>query len=287
MTGPEPSDDERPTYRAMVGSQALDLPIVPLSDDLAIALLITVDLGVGFAAVAGRELAAELAPFGPEVVVSVATMGIPLAIEVTRALGLDDYVILHKTPKIHLADAYTEPVRSITTGAPQTLRLDPARVGAVRGRRVAIVDDVISTGASTQAALALVRRVGGDPVARSASSSPRARIGGACSVTTPSGCARSVHCRCSGGRRTGAGHWGGLASRPTAARRQLAGLTVLMLKSGMRSGGMAVRFTYSPPSRLRARTVAPTSVARASRSTGLSLNRKLVVAPTTLPSSTT
>ena len=165
MTGPKPSDDERPTYRAMVGSQALDLPIVPLADDLAIALLITVDLGVGFAAVAADELAAELAPLGPEVVVSVATMGIPVAIEVTRALGLDDYVILHKTPKIHLADAYTEPVRSITTGTPQTLRLDPNRVGAVRGRRVAIVDDVISTGASIQAALTLVRRVGGDPVA--------------------------------------------------------------------------------------------------------------------------
>ena len=91
-------------------------------------------------------------------------MGIPLAIEVTRALGLDDYVILHKTPKIHLGDRFAEPVQSITTGAPQMLRLDPARVSAVRGRRVAVVDDVISTGASTLAALRLVRRVEADPV---------------------------------------------------------------------------------------------------------------------------
>ena len=165
MTGPTANGDEGSTYPAQVGSQALDLPIVPLSDGLAIALLITVDLGVSFAATAGAELAREVAPLAPEVVVSVATMGIPVAMEVTRALGLDDYVILHKTPKIHLADAYTEPVRSITTGTPQTLRLDRARVGAVRGRRVAIVDDVISTGASIHAALALVRRVGGDPVA--------------------------------------------------------------------------------------------------------------------------
>ncbi|MBV8464153.1 MAG: hypothetical protein JO368_12720, partial [Acidimicrobiales bacterium] len=89
---------------------------------------------------------------------------IPLAIEVTRALGLDDYVILHKTPKIHLGDVYAEPVRSITTDTGQTLRLDPARVEAVRGRRVAVVDDVVSTGASLRAAFALVRRVGGDPV---------------------------------------------------------------------------------------------------------------------------
>ncbi len=136
------------TYRATVGSQSLDLPVVPLGDDLAIALLITVDLGVRFAATAGAELAAELEPLRPDVVVSVATMGIPLAIEVTRALGLDDYVILHKTPKIHLREAYSEPVRS----------------AAVRGRRVAVVDDVVSTGASIQAALALVRQVGGDPV---------------------------------------------------------------------------------------------------------------------------
>ncbi len=155
----------QPTYQASVGSQSLDLPVVPVGDDVAIALLITVDLGVGFASVAGAELAAELAPSDPEVVVSVATMGIPLAIEVTRALDLDDYVILHKTPKIHLGETYAEPVRSITTGAPQTLRLDPARSEAVRGRRVAVVDDVVSTGASIQAALSLVRRVGGHPVA--------------------------------------------------------------------------------------------------------------------------
>ncbi len=152
------------TYRTAVGSQTLDLPLVPLSDDLTIALLICVDHGVGFADTAGRELAALLAEFEPEIVVSVATMGIPLAIEVTRSLGLDDYVILHKTPKTHLGDTFAEPVRSITTGAPQKLRLDPARVSAVRGRRVAVVDDVISTGASTLAALNLVRKVDADPV---------------------------------------------------------------------------------------------------------------------------
>jgi len=153
------------TYRALVGTQSVTLPLVPVSDDCTIALLICVDLGVAFARTAGGELAELLAPLEPEVVVSVATMGIPLAIEVSRALGLDDYVILHKTPKIHLGDSFAEPVRSITTESRQTLRLDPARVDAVRGRRVVVVDDVISTGASTWAALALVRRAGGDPVA--------------------------------------------------------------------------------------------------------------------------
>jgi adenine phosphoribosyltransferase len=151
-------------YRAMVGSQAVELPLVPLADDLTIALLISVDLGVAFSAVAGKELAELIRPAAPEIVVSVATMGIPLAIEVSRALGLDDYVILHKTPKIHLGETWSEPVNSITTDKLQRLRMDPARVDVVRGRRVAVVDDIISTGASTLAALRLVRRIGADPV---------------------------------------------------------------------------------------------------------------------------
>jgi adenine/guanine phosphoribosyltransferase-like PRPP-binding protein len=152
------------TYRATVGSQAVDLPLVEVAEGLTIALLICVDHGVAFCARAGKELADRLAPAGPEAVVSVATMGIPLAMEVSRALRLDDYVILHKTPKIHLGDEYAEPVRSITTDSPQTLRLDPRRVAAVRGRRVAVVDDVVSTGSSLLAALRLLRRVEADPV---------------------------------------------------------------------------------------------------------------------------
>jgi adenine/guanine phosphoribosyltransferase-like PRPP-binding protein len=152
------------TYRAMVGSQAVELPLVSLSDDLTIALLISVDHGIAFSEVAGRELADLMRPAAPDIVVSVATMGIPLAIEASRALGLDDYVILHKTPKIHLGETWSEPVHSITTDKSQRLRLDPARVDVVRGRRVAVVDDIISTGASTLAALRLVRRIGAEPV---------------------------------------------------------------------------------------------------------------------------
>lgn len=159
---PIPDD---PTFAAAIGSQTVDLPVVEVAEGVGIALMVCVDHGVAFTERAGRELADLLAPSRPEVVVSVATMGIPLAIEVSRSLGLDDYVILHKTPKIHLGDSYAEPVRSITTGAPQTLRLDPARVGSVRGRRVAVVDDVVSTGASVGAALSLLRRAGADPVA--------------------------------------------------------------------------------------------------------------------------
>jgi len=152
------------SYRTTVGSQEVELPLVQVAEGISIALLISVDHGVRFSARAGEELATLLEPFGVEIVASVATMGIPLAIEVTRALGLDDYVILHKTPKIHLSDAIAEPVRSITTATRQRLLFDRNRVEVVEGRRVALVDDVISTGASSRAALNLVRRVGGEPV---------------------------------------------------------------------------------------------------------------------------
>ncbi len=136
-----------------------------LSDQLALALLITVDMGVRFMSQAGEELAQILRPYEVDIVATVATMGIPMAIEVTRHLGLDHYVIMHKTPKIHLADAVSETVHSITTKGEQRLLFDRARVKDVEGRRVAIVDDVISTGASTRAALRLLRGVGANVVA--------------------------------------------------------------------------------------------------------------------------
>ena len=153
------------TYSVEVGSQHIDLPLVPLGDDLTLALLITVDMGMKFMTTAGEELAEILRPYNVDIVATVATMGIPVAIEVTRALNLDQYVILHKTPKIHLADAVREPVRSITTDADQQLLFDRVRIPDVHGKRVAIVDDVISTGASTGAALRLLRSVGADVVA--------------------------------------------------------------------------------------------------------------------------
>jgi adenine phosphoribosyltransferase len=150
----------RGIYSVDIGSQRVDLPVVSLNENLALALLITVDMGIAFMAKAGEELAEILAPYDLDVVATVATMGIPLAVEVTRYLGLDQYVVLHKTPKIHLADAISESVRSITTNAEQRLLFDRARLSDVRNKRVAIVDDVISTGASTGATLRLLRGVG-------------------------------------------------------------------------------------------------------------------------------
>ncbi len=154
--------DDRPTYTVTMGSQTVDVPIVEVAPDVGIALFITFDNGVGLLERAGAELAERLAPYEPEIIATNATCGIPVAIEVSRALGLDDYLVLQKTKKIHLADAITRPLRSITTDTTQELRLDRARQHLVEGKRVVIVDDVISTGTSLHAAAGLVRAAGGE-----------------------------------------------------------------------------------------------------------------------------
>ena len=153
------------TYLAQIGTQELELPLVSLSSDLAIALMITVDLDRTFIDEAGRQLADTLKHLDVDVVVTIATMGIPVAISVATALGHEQYLVLHKTPKIHLSDALVESLISITTAIEQHLYLDRARQDLVRGQRVAILDDVISTGASVGAALRLVRRAGATVVA--------------------------------------------------------------------------------------------------------------------------
>ena len=152
-------------YPVFIGSQHVELPVIPLRADLAIALLMTVDMGVRFLRTAGNELAEILEPAQPECIVSMATLGIPVAHEVSAAIGLDDYLILQKTPKIHLADSLRTPVSAITTEATQELLLDRRRIDLVRGRRVALVDDVISTGGSISAALRLLDEAGAEVVA--------------------------------------------------------------------------------------------------------------------------
>ena len=152
-------------YRVMIGSQVVDLPLVPIGPDTAISLLMTIDKGVEFMARAGAELADLLRADQPEIVASAATLGIPVAIEVSRALDLDDYLILQKTPKIHLSDALSERLVSITTAGRQDLLLDRARLTAVQGRRVALVDDVIATGGSMAASMRLLRTAGAEVVA--------------------------------------------------------------------------------------------------------------------------
>lgn len=148
-----------------VAGWQLDLPIVPIKPDFAISLMMVIDLGVAFNTHCGQKLAEKLAHLKPDVIVGPATLGIPVAIELSRALGLDHYVVLQKSPKIHLGDALVQKITAITSKGEQRLLLDRKAVPHIAGKRVVVVDDVVASGGSLAGALALVRQAGGEVVA--------------------------------------------------------------------------------------------------------------------------
>lgn len=151
-------------WEADIAGWPVRLPIVPIKPDFAISLLMVIDQSVAFGDHVGRALAQRVHHLEPGIVVGPATLGIPVAIETTRHLGLDRYVILQKSPKIHLGDALVETITSITSKGEQRLLLDRAAVPLLKGRRVLVVDDVVATGSSLSSAIALVRKAGGNVV---------------------------------------------------------------------------------------------------------------------------
>lgn len=153
-----------PSYTVDIAGLPVELPLVPVSDDLAISLLIDVDRGVHFLDHVGTKLAEKFADVRPEIVVGTATLGIPVAIEVSRHLGLDRYVILQKSPKVHLKDALVEYVESIASVGKQRLLLDRQAIPLLSGKRVLVVDDVVATGSSLSAAIRLTRQAGANIV---------------------------------------------------------------------------------------------------------------------------
>jgi adenine phosphoribosyltransferase len=153
------------TYLARMGSQEIELPLVEFGPGVHGALLMTIDQPVSVIERASAELAALLADRGVETVVTAATLGIPVAAGVAKALGIDRYVVLQKSRKWHLRESPFVELTSITTMNAQRLTLDAARLGEIRGRRVAFVDDVISSGGSAAAAQGLLTDHGAEIVA--------------------------------------------------------------------------------------------------------------------------
>ncbi|QQM30992.1 adenine phosphoribosyltransferase [Martelella lutilitoris] len=152
------------THAVSVSGFTVTLPLVAIKPDLAISLMMVIDLGVRFGEHCGKKLAAQLSPMEPDIVVGAATLGIPVAIEVTRALGLDRYVILQKSPKVHLGSALEQKITSITSKGEQRLLLDDRAVPLLKGKRVVVVDDVVASGSSLKGSVELVRKAGGDVV---------------------------------------------------------------------------------------------------------------------------
>src|ERR1700689_5890675 len=128
------------TYTVDIAGEPVTLPIVAINDKLAISLLMVIDMGVRFGERTCKALAAKLGPLKPDIVVGAATLGIPVVIEVSRALGLDQYVIAQKSPKIHLADALVEELQSVTSSGKQRLRLD-RRAGPTLWKHPVVVVD--------------------------------------------------------------------------------------------------------------------------------------------------
>lgn len=134
------------------------LPICRVNDDLYIgAFVIFGDAPLTVAA------AAELLKKAPDYdyLITAEAKGIPLAHEMARQRGDADYFIARKHPKLYMTSLFESSVRSITTDADQHLYLDGADAEKMKGKRILIVDDVISTGQSLAALEALVEKAGG------------------------------------------------------------------------------------------------------------------------------
>lgn len=152
-------------YRMCVAGLERDLPICRVTDNLYIA---------GFVVFGDQELtvacARELLKRAPEYdyLITAEAKGIPLAHEMARQAGAQKYFLARKVPKLYMTGVFESSVKSITTEKEQTLYLDVADAELMKGKRILLVDDVISTGESLLALEKLVEKAGGIIVGRMA-----------------------------------------------------------------------------------------------------------------------
>ena len=145
-------------YRMKVAGLERDLPICPVTDTLYIA---------GFVIFGDQELtvacARELLAKAPEYdyIITAEAKGIPLAHEMARQAGDAKYILARKAPKLYMTEVFQSSVKSITTAKEQTLYLDGADARLMEGKKILLVDDVISTGESLKALEVLVEKAGG------------------------------------------------------------------------------------------------------------------------------
>jgi adenine phosphoribosyltransferase len=114
-----------------------------------------------------KALAGKLAARNPEVLVTAETKSIPLVYALSVEMNIP-YVVLRKAYKPYMGNAIQAETLSITTGAPQTLYLDEKDKGLLTGHKVALLDDVISTGSTLQAMRLITDKVNAQVVAQAA-----------------------------------------------------------------------------------------------------------------------
>ena len=153
------------TYEIDIAGLTRELPLCPLNDELSIGAFVMfgdVELTV--------HCAAELLKIAPEYdyIIAPEAKAIPLAYEMARQSGVNGYVVARKKKKVYMSDVVEVSVNSITTQSEQKLYLGSEDAQKLKGKRVLIVDDVISTGESLCALEKLVEAAGGNIVGRAA-----------------------------------------------------------------------------------------------------------------------
>lgn len=145
-------------YHMRIAGLERDLPICPVNDTLSIAGFVIFgdqELTVACA----KELLAKVPQY--DYLITAEAKGIPLAHEMARQAGNAKYLLARKAPKLYMRDIFSVAVNSITTANEQRLYLDGADAALMKGKKILLVDDVISTGESMSALEALVTKAGG------------------------------------------------------------------------------------------------------------------------------
>ncbi|WP_176473364.1 phosphoribosyltransferase family protein [Niallia circulans] len=153
------------TYSLTVAGVKRELPIIPISNDLKIASFVI--LGDTEIVVAAASLLAEQLK-DIDYLVTAEAKGIPLVHELSKQLNMLEYIVARKSVKPYMDEPLINQVVSITTQKEQLLCLDGKDAAKIKGKRIAIIDDVISTGESIRVLEELVTKAGGIVVSKAA-----------------------------------------------------------------------------------------------------------------------
>lgn len=146
-------------YKMNIKGFETELPILPLPSGIKIAFF-NLHGNQALTEHCGKELAKHLTDC--EVIITAESKGLQLAHVTARELSMPYYAVARKSKKLYMQDGISVKYgSSITTGTPQELFLSKHDVDLIKGKKVGIVDDVISTGESLAGLVALVEKAGG------------------------------------------------------------------------------------------------------------------------------